>query len=276
MRFHENELLGELFAYDRDLPLAVECKPAGNEKENEFHITFTGTHDERVRALLTLPEAGHPPYPAVIILHGVFGHKSSPNQLKRSACLTEAGYATLRIDGQYSGERQSGSNGGIQTRYYYRNRDAMIQTVTDLMRAVDFLHSRSDMAAERIGFAGFSLGGAIGAIFCSLEKRIKAVALGITGGDFSKLNVSAPDVETAERMLRAYRVVDPIHYIHNISPRPLLMQNASHDFVITRAATEALFEAALEPKRIIWYDCGHADLPEQCLEDMRQFFDAQL
>lgn len=275
----DDNILDEFYKYDPDLPLDVgeseNLAPPGAPEE--FHVTFLGARDQRVCALLTLP-LGEPPHPAVVILHGVFGHKSSPNQLKRSAQLAKAGYATLRIDGQYSGEREVciGDGASIQTRYYYRNRDAMIQTVTDLMRGVDYLASRQDIDIARIGFAGFSMGGALGAIFCSYDRRIKAVVLGITGGDFSKFNVSAPDAQAAERMLQAYRIVDPIHYVANISPRPLLMQNASYDFIITRAATEALFEAAREPKKIIWYDCGHADLPDDCLEDMSGFFDAEL
>jgi dienelactone hydrolase len=278
MGFGGENVLDEFYKYDKDLPLeAVESEnlaPRGEPKE--FHVAFDGAKDQRICTLLTLPE-GKPPYPAVIILHGIFGHKRSPNQLKRSARLVKAGYATLRIDGQYCGERQRrGDGGNFQTRYYYRNRDAMIQTVTDLMRSVDYLCARPDIDVVRLGFAGFSMGGALGAIFCSYEERIKAVALGITGGDFSKLNMSAPDVQTAERMLQAYRIVDPVHYVGKISPRPLLMLNAENDMVITRAATEALFEAARAPKKIIWYDCGHANLPEECLEDMTQFFDSAL
>jgi dienelactone hydrolase len=277
MDFEAREILDELYKYDEDLPLEVvesdNLSAPGEPKE--FHVTYAGPRDQRVCALLTLPQTGEPPYPAVVILHGVFGHKTSPNQLKRSACLVAGGYATLRIDGQYCGERQIGNmhGGGIRPQYYYRNRDAMIQTVMDLMRGVDYLVSRPDIDGGNIGFAGFSMGGAIGAIFCSYDCRIKAVVLGITGGDYSKLNISAPDVQTAERMLRAYRVVDPIYYVANISPRPLLMQNASHDLIITRASTEALFKAAGEPKQIFWYECGHADLPDDCLEDMRRFFD---
>jgi cephalosporin-C deacetylase-like acetyl esterase len=279
MHLLPEEILEELYKYDRDLPLdAAESEnPACPDNPAEIHVAFSGARDQRICSLLTLPRMGDPPYAAVVILHGVFGHKSSPNQLKRSAYLAQAGFATLRVDGQYCGERQKHAlNGGIQGRYYYRNRDAIIQTVMDLMRGVDYLSTRRDIDTGRIGFAGFSMGGAVGAIFCAYEQRVKAIVLGITGGDFSKLNVSAPDVQTADRMLRAYSIVDPIHYVGRISPRPLLMQNASRDFIISRASTEALFEAARQPKKILWYDCGHADLPDKCLEDMAGFFGENL
>jgi cephalosporin-C deacetylase-like acetyl esterase len=273
------EIMNAFFAYDIDLPLdAAEREVETTSVEGAcFHTTFTSVHDQRVPALLSLPKAS-PPYPVVLIQHGVFGHKTSPNQVKRSTALVEAGYATLRIDGQYSGDRRpfSGNGVGIQQKYYYRNRDAMIQTVIDLMRGVDYLHTRTDVDTARIGVTGFSMGGAIGAIACALDPRIKTVVLGITGGDFKILSAGAGDEREQARVQLAYRVVDPISYVSRISPRPLLMISAANDEIIPRAATEALFEAAGDPKRNIWYDCGHAGLPDEYLDEIIRFFDSGL
>jgi len=152
----------------------------------------------------------------------------------------------------------------------------MIQTAVDLMRAADYLTSRNDIDRRRIGFAGFSMGGAIGAMFCAHEPRVKAVVLAITGGDFNKLRIRVGDAREQETLRMAYQLVDPINYIQKISPRSLLMINAASDQIVPRAATEALFEAAAEPKRIVWYDCGHADLPDAYLEEMKRFFDIEL
>ncbi|GAB4344181.1 MAG: hypothetical protein Kow0099_23360 [Candidatus Abyssubacteria bacterium] len=272
------QLLEEFLKYDRHLPLEAEERDFEEEPDigqaQLRHITFLSARDQRVPALLTLPSNTAPPYPVVLILHGVFGHKSSVNQRKRAAFLTKAGYATLRIDGQYCGERAvPGGTIGLHNQHVYRNRDAMIQTAIDLMRSIDYLISRNDIAKERIGFAGFSMGGAIGTLFCAHEPRIRAVVLGITGGDFSKFNISAGhDTQVS----RAYGLVDPMLSVHRIAPRPLLMLNAEHDVVVPRAATEALFEAAGEPKRIIWYNCGHAELPDEALREMVRFFDLHL
>jgi dienelactone hydrolase len=212
------------------------------------------------------------------MLHGVLGHKTSFNQVKRAAFFASEGYACLRIDGQYRGEREVslGEGKGVQTQYAYRNRDAMIQTAVDLMRAVDYLDTRDDIDMKKLGFAGFSMGGAIGAMFCAHEFRVKAVLLAITGGDYEKFRNAAGDEGAAERMRHAYRITDPILYASKISPRPLLMINAANDEIVPRVATEALFAAAREPKRIIWYDCGHADLPNEYLAEMKMFFDTEL
>jgi len=273
------EIMDEFFAYDENLPLDAVEKPIESDagEPRRFHVTFTSARDERVPALLVLPADAAPPHPVVLILHGVFGYKSSPNQIKRSDALVAAGYATLRIDGKYRGEREAGAAGGLglQTAYFYRNRDAMIQTVVDLMRGVDYLASRNDIDVERVGFTGFSMGGAIGAIFCAIDERVEAAVLGITGGDFDKLNIRA-GATGEERLRRAYMIMDPVNFVSRISPRPLLMINGAKDEIVPKAATEALYEAAREPKRIIWYDCGHIDLPDEYLDEMTGFFDAEL
>ncbi|UCD57035.1 MAG: acetylxylan esterase [Candidatus Hydrogenedentota bacterium] len=285
MDVRAEQILDELFKYDENLPLeAVERQSTtGAEKprrgeSRQYHVTFASVHDQRVPALLTLPSNATPPFPAILFLHGVLGNKDSPNQRKRSAFLASAGYATLRIDGQYRGEREVRFRGGVglQTEYYYRNRDAMIQTAIDLMRGVDYLASRDDIDLEKVGFAGFSMGGAVGTLFCAHDPRVRAVVLAITGGNFGKFRKAAGDKRTEERIRRAYRIVDPVLYVSRISPRPLLMLNAARDEIVPRAATEALFEAAREPKRIIWYDCGHAELPDENLNEMGKFFDAEL
>jgi len=284
MDFCEENVMAEFLKYDKNLPLQVEEREAPFESAEyrqgcrQFHITITSVHDQCVPALLSIPPHAKPPLPVILMLHGVLGHKSSYNQVKRSVFLTNAGYAVMRIDGPYRGEREVsiGRGNGVQTSYHYRNRDAMIQTAVDLMRAADYLASRDDIDTDRIGFAGFSMGGAIGAMFCAHEPRVRAALLAITGGDFDKLRIRVGNAREKETLGLAYRLVDPVLYVAKIAPRPLLMINAAHDEIVPRAATEALFEAAAEPKRIVWYDCGHADLPDEYLQEMKRFFDTEL
>lgn len=284
MKSDTEKILAEFLKYDKNLLLDAVENPDGSWPEDpldgrqEYHVTFSSVHDQRVPALLTLPGNISPPFPIILMLHGALGHKSSFNQIKRSDFLTASGYATLRIDGQYRGEREIASPGGTesQAQYYYRNRDAMIQTAIDLMRAIDYLETRDDIDVRKIGFCGFSMGGMVGTMFCAHDPRVRAVALGITGGDFSKFKSLGGDEEAADRFREAARIIDPIYYASMISPRPLLMINGSRDEIIPKAATEALFDAAREPKRILWYDCGHIDLPDEYLEEMQMFFDGEL
>ena len=53
-----------------------------------------------------------------------------------------------------------------------------------------------------------------------------------------------------------------------IAPRPVLFVGATRDQTIPRAATEALFAAAGEPKQLLWFDATHDALPGAALKAM--------
>lgn len=57
--------------------------------------------------------------------------------------------------------------------------------------------------------------------------------------------------------MRPFRDFAPERYIGRISPRPVVMVNGSDDPQMPRAAVEALYAAAREPKELIWLQTGH-------------------
>jgi dienelactone hydrolase len=148
-----------------------------------------------------------------------------------------------------------------------------VQTVIDLSRGVDYLQSLPEVAGDRIGYLGFSMGAIIGAVFCGVEERIRCSALVVGGGNLrARFNE-----DDAEVIAENAAIVEPCNYVAMISPRPLLMINGTKDDVIGRAAAEALHNAAREPKRIVWYESGHYDLPvAEVVQELASFFDSSL
>ena len=57
-----------------------------------------------------------------------------------------------------------------------------VQLIVDLQRAVDVLIARADVDAERLAFVGVSYGGAMGALFAGVERRVSAYALLVADG----------------------------------------------------------------------------------------------
>jgi dienelactone hydrolase len=112
--------------------------------------------------------------------------------------------------------------------------------------------------AGRTAYAGFSLGTILGALFCAGEPRVRAAALAIGGGG----------VGPAE--------ADPASHIARFAPRPLLFVNATLDQRISRERAERLHAAAGEPKQVLWFECGHSDLPGRALKAMWQFLRPEL
>jgi hypothetical protein len=134
----------------------------------------------------------------------------------------------------------------------------MRQAVIDLRRSLDAAASLPALDSRRIAYAAVSLGSIIGATFCGVDPRPCAAALALGGG-----GLGPPET-------------DPVRHIGRFAPRPLLFVGARHDQTIPRAATEALFAAAGEPKQLLWFDATHTALPGKALKAMWHFLRAQL
>ncbi|MFO1161712.1 MAG: alpha/beta fold hydrolase [Reyranellaceae bacterium] len=107
------------------------------------------------------PQAGRPPYPAVILLHGFAGHA---HNLVGPARLTSAnGYAVLALSlrGWLGSEGES---------------DQGLRQPLDILAAIDWLAKRPLVDASRIGLVGSSMGGQVALLAAAHKPPIRAVA----------------------------------------------------------------------------------------------------
>jgi cephalosporin-C deacetylase-like acetyl esterase len=274
-----------LYSYDPDLPLNAKLKrlpdasPELAALRTRYHLIYDSVHDQKVTAIFAMPKKAKPPYPAVVLLAGSGGHKDSDYVRISADMMATLGFATISIDAQYHGERErKGRSGDYHLIYDPTNRDAWIQTVVDLRRAVDFLCSRPQIDQKRIGYLGFSQGSMAGGTFLGVEPRIACACLMVGGGDFMDwLKLLPPIPPKWEKFIAAdAAMTDPIYFIGHFAPHPLLMLSGKHDELIPRSSTMALFNAAGEPKQLIWYDSGHILPPTALVIDARAFFKKNL
>jgi dienelactone hydrolase len=270
-----------VYSYDAELPLEPTSRPIPDKSaafaglRRRFRVEFASVHDQRVPAILSLPVKAKPPYPAVILLAGSGGHKDSDYIRIAADMFSTMGCATLSIDAQYHGDRsRKGRSGDIHFIQKVVNRDAWVQTVVDLRRAVDYLQSRTEVDRSRIGFFGFSQGGMIGATFIGIEPRVKCAVLAVAGGGFVEWGKTLQLYTDADlpRFRLFAAMVEPLDFIDGFAGRPLLMLNAKRDELIPRSAAEALFGAAAEPKRQVWFDGGHVLPPTAMITEVKPFF----
>ena len=95
--------------------------------------------------------------------------------------------------------------------------------------------------------------------------RVRAVVLTYGGGNLRKLltgealhnEIGLWSLPTAVVAWYFGSVADPVNYIGQISPRPILLQNGKADTVVAPAAAQALQDAARQPKTILWYEGDH-------------------
>jgi dienelactone hydrolase len=161
----------------------VEMLPVTNSLA-PFHFSFAADASNRVPGLLLKTENSHGRRPAVIVLHGTGGSKEGELPLLRK--LAEQGFIAVAIDGRYHGERKTGAgqsdyNAAIVRAFHGSGEHPFFyDTVWDVMRLVDYLSTRDDVDASRIGLIGISKGGIETYFAAAADPRI-AVAVPCIG-----------------------------------------------------------------------------------------------
>ena len=261
------------------LEVMADTLPAQAALRKRYKLTYDSANHQRVTAIYSIPQPKKIVYPAVILLAGSGGHKDTDYVRYTADMLSTLGIASLSIDAQYHGDRAVvGKSGDIHLVGDPDMRDAFIQTVIDLRRAVDFLASKPEIDPKRIGYMGFSQGGIIGGTFIGVEPRINASILAVAGGGLiaaGKERGLFTD-SNADAFATAARLTDPIYFIMGYAGRPLLMLSAKKDELIPKAMTDALYGAASEPKEIVWFNSGHALTPTALLVNVKAFFQKHL
>ena len=275
------------YAYDSDLPLNATVKKLDETNIRvRYRLDYDSAHDQRVSAIISLPKNVAGPMPAILLMHGSGGDKDVNYIHAMSDAMANRGFVTLSIDAQYRGDRvKTGRVNDIKPDSYTW-RDAWVQTVIDLRRAVDYLATRPEVDKSRIGYLGVSMGGILGGILGGVEERIACFALVVPGGGFVNLakhvdkfpvlKAHWPIVVTPEVLKRVEdiaNVADPIYFVGRILPRPLLIVVGKHDELIPPEASAAFVAAshADETTQVRRVESGHIP-PFPIIFDIRNYF----
>lgn len=261
------EAISQFYAYNPEAPL--EARSLGVEEFPGFtreKIVFTGFLQSRVPAYLALPDEGTEPFPVVMLLDGITGSKerwfeanSWPHGEAVTSALTGAGFAVIALDARFHGERAA-ENDYAMPEHWAEIRDMIVGSAIEYRRAMDYLATRPEIDAERIGLLGLSLGGMMTFALSSLEPRVRAAVAGVT------------PIRTETNQLP----IAPQTFAPEIDSPPLLMLMGSDDPLYSEEQAEQLFElVAMPEKDLIFYDAGHR-LPAAYPDDALAWFERYL
>ncbi len=264
-----------LFAYDINAPLnlqkTVENTINGVEASN---ISFASPSGGSVTAVMFNPVTRSSLRPGIVLMHGLPGNALQMAGYARA--LAQFGAVVIAIDAPHA--RRSGQ----AVLFTGQDRTEQIQLIKDLQRAVDVLRAQVNVDDDRIGYVGISYGGAMGALFAGIERRINTAVLVVGDGglvshftgpeDFNYL--AGLSCATRVNWFRAMAPIEPIRFIPHASTA-LLLQNGRTDNLVPAADAEALHAAAPQSRTIHWYEAGHG-LNQQALFDRHDWLVEQI
>ena len=246
------------FAYDRAAAYDPVLQPIGAEPGVQIHaLSFLSPRGTgRATGRLFVPE-GAGPFAGLLLQHGMPGNAAQ--MTGAGVVLARHGAVVVALDAPFA------RRGGSPLRLTEADSVEQVQFMTDLQRAVDLLVARADVDASRIGYMGVSYGGAMGALFVGIERRLRTGILVVADGGLVS-HLTGPEdggafagLACAERRrwLESMIPIEPIKYVGFAPPTPLLLQSGRQDNLVPAPDAERLHAAARDPKTIRWYEAGH-------------------
>ncbi|HEU4780667.1 MAG TPA: acetylxylan esterase [Steroidobacteraceae bacterium] len=257
----------------------------------KYHLWFSADVTERVPGYLLLPDPARfkGRRPVIIALHGTGGTKDNAQVASIVLKAARAGFIGVAIDGRFHGERTKAGTGAAEyneaiTRAFKtgEGHPFFYDTAWDVMRLIDYLVTRPDVDAARIGLTGISKGGIETYLAAAADPRIavavpyigvqsfkwaldhgawRARIATIQGGFDAAASAAGKPAGSADFVREFYaRVVPGIDgkfdgpaMLAAIAPRPLLVINADSD-ANTPIAGVRLAVATAKP----YYDAADA------------------
>jgi dienelactone hydrolase len=248
------------FAYDRAALYDPEIQLLGTEGTVAIHeLSFLSPRGPgRATGRLFVPE-GAGPFAGILLMHGLPGNAGQMTPY--GALLARHGAVVVALDAPFA------RRGGEPLRFTQADSVEQVQLMTDLQRAVDLLVARPDVDASRLGYVGISYGGAMGALFVGIERRLKTGVLVVADGGLVSHFTGPedggspfPGLTCAEwrRWLETMIPIEPVKYVGFAPPTRLLLQSGRQDDLVPPRDAERLHAAAPDPKTVQWYEAGHS------------------
>ncbi|MCZ4410057.1 SUMF1/EgtB/PvdO family nonheme iron enzyme [Cryomorphaceae bacterium 1068] len=236
------------FIYDKTpLNPTIEQTINGEGWKAEKIVYDAGYNNEEMEAWLYLPEKAEGPYQPIVFFpgsNGIYSTQYDPEYAPRlMSFVMKSGRALVVpiFKGTHDRHDDLKSDLPDETVFY---KDHLIMWGKEVQRTIDYLETRSDIQADKIGYLGWSWGGYMGGIMPAIDKRIKASVLNVGG---MVMNKSLPEA-------------DQLNYLPRVT-QPTLMLNGKHDmFFPAETSQKPMFEFLGTPdahKKRIVYEAGH-------------------
>jgi dienelactone hydrolase len=273
-------------------PSAAKVKVLSTEQFDDFTLErfeFDNGVDMVVPGVLALPKNRKGPVPVVIGMHGHSGSKNeyipSPNNERSLGWrLIKAGYAVAAIDGYFNGERvgkgprgtlekdAGGQEMSLFKLHLWQGRTLWGLMVRDEQCLLDYLETRPEIDAKRIGATGMSMGCTRAWWVSALDERVKAIVGVACFTRYTELLAHGSSHGIYYFVPGLFKHFDAEAIYALTAPRPMLMlsgdqdRNAPPDGIeVLEKKVGAVYKLYGQPERfrsVIYKNTGHEYLSE--------------
>jgi dienelactone hydrolase len=222
-------------------------------------VTYGTSYGMRVPAIIYRPAKKQAHLPGLVIVNGHSGDKTSWYAFYSGILYARAGAVVVTYDPIGEDERNSdrkSETGAHDTVVSGEQMPARMggQMITDVMQAVSYLVSRSDVDPKRIGVAAYSMGSFHAAVAGAIDPRIHAVVLSGGGningpGDYwsssSKVMCQGGPAKLLDSFLPDKGAV---LYALNQRRGPTLIMNGTIDGIVTSVHSDEEFFEGLRAR----------------------------
>ncbi len=162
-------------------------------------------------------------------------------------------------------------------------RRALLDMVPSVMLLSDYLFQRSDVDTTKLVLLGYSFGAPFVPCIIAHDRRAAVGAMVYGAGELRTLirhNVNRYEGKAISEFVGVLgglllRPLEPMRYIEQVSPIPLIMINGTEDEQIPGENVEILYAKAKEPKKIVWLESRHVnpnnpELTRKIIETLRR------
>ena len=219
-------------------------------------IIYESQPKHYVTAILFLPTAGKPPYPVVVMPCGHTASGKTENQIA-GMFLAQNGVACLCYDPIGQGERYQFLDAKGKPLHKPTTEHTLVGAgsiplgrgtatyrIWDGIRSIDYVASRKDIDAKKIGVSGCSGGGTLTSYLMALDERVACAAPSCYVTSLKRL-LETLGPQDAEQNIHGQIAfgMDHVDYLLMRAPRPTLILAATHDFFDIHGTWDAYRQA---------------------------------
>jgi fermentation-respiration switch protein FrsA (DUF1100 family) len=195
-------------------------------------------------------------HPAILFVHWL-GNPKTTNRTQfepDAISLANRGVTSLLVDTMWAGGEIWFNKMGKSIDNDYRD---TVDQIIDLRVALDVLMMQPGIDSSRVAFVAHDFGAMFGSYIAGIDPRPQYYVLMAGNSSLPEWYLFRKQVSNRDEYMARFAQLDLLSYLGKSKAKGFLFQFSNHDFYIPKENAQRFFDAAPEPKKVVYYDARH-------------------